>query len=172
MPAPVGDVSDAAAIAQTIVNLIESARSSIVVQMHLFAGNGETEKLPRAPTRFRTRSPVASWLADRRRRSPDLDIVVLLDTQTIDDPRYAQKKRGPFVRDVLTAAGITVLHANLFKTTFDPKRKFPRSARLHDGRYRDVEPVAYGPHSSAGRPDTTSRTAARTSSSTTARGRR
>ena len=142
--APVGYVADAAAIAQTIFDLIESARSSIVLQMYMFAGNGETEMLLEQPDAFPYAHAVAGWLVDKKQRSPELDIVVVLDTQTIDDPRYTRRKEGPFARDVLAEAGITVLHANLFGTTFDRARRFPRSARLHDGRYRDVDAGVYG----------------------------
>ncbi len=55
-----------------------------------------------------------------------------------------RNRRGSLVREVLAAAGIAVLHANLFATTFDRSRRWPRGARLHDGRYRDVAPAAYG----------------------------
>ena len=45
----VGYVADAAAIAQTLYDLIQSARSSIVLQMYMLAGNGETEMLHARP---------------------------------------------------------------------------------------------------------------------------
>ena len=142
--APVGYVADAAAIAQTIHDLIESARSSIVLQMYMFAGNGETEMLHARADAFPYAHTVAGWLIERRRRSPELDIVVILDTQTIDDPRYTRSKAVPFARHVLADAGITVLHANLFSTRFDARRRFPPGARLHDGRWRDVPAERYG----------------------------
>ncbi len=142
--APVGYVADAAAIAQTIHDLIASARRSIVLQMYMFAGNGETEMLRERPGAFAYAHTVAGWLVERKRRAPELDIVVVLDTQTIDDPRHTRRRHGPFARHVLAGAGITVLHANLFGTRFDPTRRFPRAARLHDGRYRDVPVARYG----------------------------
>lgn len=144
-PSPVSYVADAAAIAQTFRDLIEAARSSIVLQMYMFAGNGETEALrPRAGI-FPYARTVAGWLVARRERSPELDIVVLLDTQTLDDPRLTRNKAGPLTRQILERAGIPVLHANLFGTTFDRRRRFPPAARLHRGeRWRAVPEGAYG----------------------------
>lgn len=144
-PSYVGYVADAAAIAQTFRDLIEAARSSIVLQMYMFAGNGETEALrPRAGV-FPYARTVAEWLVARRQRSPELDIVVLLDTQTLDDPRLTRNKAGPLTRQILEGAGIPVLHANLFGTAFDRGRRFPPAARLHhDERWRAVPEEAYG----------------------------
>lgn len=145
LPSPVGYVADAAAIAQTFRDLIEAARSSIVLQMYMFAGNGETEALRRREGAFPYARTVAEWLVARRQRSPDLDIVVLLDTQTLDDPRLTRNKTGPLTRQILERAGIPVLHAHLFGNTFDPGRRFPPGARLHRGeRWRAVPEEAYG----------------------------
>ena len=144
-PSPVGYVADAAAIAQTFRDLIEAARSSIVLQMYMFAGNGETEALRRREGVFPYARTVAEWLVARRERSPDLDIVVVLDTQTLDDPRWTRNKAGPLTRQILADAGIPVLHANLFGTAFDHSRRFPPAARLHHGeRWRAVPEEAYG----------------------------
>jgi phosphatidylserine/phosphatidylglycerophosphate/cardiolipin synthase-like enzyme len=140
----VGYVADAAAIAQTCHDLIAAARRSIVLQMYMFAGNGETEALRRLDGAFPYAHTVAGWLVDKKRRAPGVDIVVVLDTQTIDQPRLTRNRTGPLARDVLAAAGITVLHANLFATTFDPRRRLPPAARLHAGRYHAVAPAAYG----------------------------
>jgi phosphatidylserine/phosphatidylglycerophosphate/cardiolipin synthase-like enzyme len=142
--AEVAYVANAAAIAQAIHDLIAAARSSIVLQMYMFAGNGETEALRRLDGAFPYAHTVAGWLVAKKRRDPGVDIVVVLDTQTIDQPRLTRNRRGPLARDVMAAAGITVLHANLFGTTFDPRRRFPASARLHDGRHTAVSPEAYG----------------------------
>jgi phosphatidylserine/phosphatidylglycerophosphate/cardiolipin synthase-like enzyme len=141
----VGYVADAAAIAQTVRDLIEAARSSIVLQMYMFAGNGETEALCRREGAFPYARTVAEWLVARRQRSPELDIVVVLDTQTLDDARWTRNKAGPLTRQILADAGIPVLHANLFGTAFDPARRFPPAARLHRGeRWRAVPADAYG----------------------------
>jgi phosphatidylserine/phosphatidylglycerophosphate/cardiolipin synthase-like enzyme len=143
--APVGYVADAAAIAQTFRDLIEAARSSIVLQMYMFAGNGETEALRRREGVFPYARTIAGWLVARRARSPELDIVVLLDTQTLDDPRFTRNQAGPLTRQLLVAAGIPVLHANLFGNTYDRRRRFPPGARLHHGeRWRGVPEDAYG----------------------------
>jgi len=147
-PSPVshvGYVADAAAIAQTFRDLIEAARSSIVLQMYMFAGNGETEALRRREGIFPYARTVAEWLVARRERSPELDIVVVLDTQTLDDPRLTRNKAGPLTRQILAHAGIPVLHANLFGTAFDRGRRFPSAARLHhDERWRAVPEEGYG----------------------------
>jgi phosphatidylserine/phosphatidylglycerophosphate/cardiolipin synthase-like enzyme len=144
-PAPVGYVADAAAIAQTFRDLIEAARSSIVLQMYMFAGNGETEALRRREGVFPYARTLADWLVARRQRSPELDIVVVLDTQTLDDPRLTRNKTGPLTRQLLERAGIPVLHANLFGTAFDQGRRFPPAARLHRGdRWRAVAADVYG----------------------------
>jgi phosphatidylserine/phosphatidylglycerophosphate/cardiolipin synthase-like enzyme len=144
-PSPVGYVADAAAIAQTFRDLIEAARSSIVLQMYMFAGNGETEALRRREGVFPYARTVAEWLVARRERSPELDIVVVLDTQTLDDARWTRNKAGPLTRQLLERAGIPVLHANLFGTAFDRSRRFPPAARLHHGeRWRAVPEEAYG----------------------------
>jgi phosphatidylserine/phosphatidylglycerophosphate/cardiolipin synthase-like enzyme len=142
-PSPVAYVSDPAAIAQTLYDLIESARSSIVLQMYLFCGNGETEALRARPNIFPYAHTVADWLVDRRRRSPEIDIVVLLDTQTLDDPGLTRRKSGPLARQVIEDAGIPVLSANLFRNTFNRARRFPPVSQLHDGRYRAVPPASY-----------------------------
>lgn len=144
-PSPAGYVADAAAIAQTFRDLIEAAQSSIVLQMYMFAGNGETEALRRREGAFPYARTVADWLVARRRRSPGLDIVVLLDTQTLDDPRLTRNRTAPLTRQILEQAGIPVLHANLFGTTFDRGRGFPPAARLHQGeRWRAVPADGYG----------------------------
>jgi phosphatidylserine/phosphatidylglycerophosphate/cardiolipin synthase-like enzyme len=143
--AGVGYVADAAAIAQTFHDLIEAAQSSIVLQMYMFAGNGETEALRRREGIFPYARTICDWLVARRERSPELDIVVVLDTQTLDDPRWTRNKDGPLTRQRLARAGIPVLHANLFGTAFERRRRFPPAARLHHGeRWRAVPEDAYG----------------------------
>jgi phosphatidylserine/phosphatidylglycerophosphate/cardiolipin synthase-like enzyme len=148
LPSPVSCVAyvaDAAAIAQTFRDLIEAARSSIVLQMYMFAGNGETEALRRREGVFPYARTIAEWLVARRERSPELDIVVVLDTQTLDDARLTRNRTGPLTRHILERAGIPVLHANLFGTAFDRSRRFPPAAGLHrDERWRAVPEQAYG----------------------------
>lgn len=142
---PIGYVADGAAIAQVIRDLIEGARSSIVLQMYMFAGNGETEMLRRRDGVFPYAHTVARWLIERSARSPELAIAVVLDTQTIDDAAFTRNGAGaPLARELLAAAGIPVLHANLFGTRFDAARRFPPGARLHDGRWREVPAGAFG----------------------------
>lgn len=140
---PVAYVADAAAIAQTVRDLIEAARSSIVLQMYMFAGNGETEMLHRREGCFAYAHTVARWLVERRARSPELAIAVVLDTQTIDRVELTRNREGVLAREVLERAGIPTLHANLFGTVFDATRRFPTGARFHD-HWRDVDPTAFG----------------------------
>lgn len=146
-PSPLAYVADAAAIAQAFRDLIEAARSSIVLQMYMFAGNGETEMLRRREGAFPYAHTVARWLIERRARSPELEIAVVLDTQTLDDARLTRNGAGagaPLARELLARAGIPVLHANLFGTRFDAARRFPPGARFHDGRWRGVPADAFG----------------------------
>ncbi len=138
---PAAYVGDAATILQTIHDLIFAAKSSIVLQMYMFAGNGETEMLQRREGAFPYARLVADWLIERR---DELDIVVVLDTQTIDRVELTRNRSGVLTRERLAAAGITVLHANLFGTRFDSARRFPPGARLHDGRYRATGAASYG----------------------------
>lgn len=138
---PAAYVDDAATILQTIHDLIFAARSSIVLQMYMFAGNGETEMLQRREGAFPYARIVADWLIER---AIDVDIVVVLDTQTIDQVELTRNRTGTLTRERLAAAGIPVLHANLFGTKFDAARRFPPGSRLHDGRYRATDEVSYG----------------------------
>ena len=133
-------ITDPAAIAQTFHNLIESAQRQIIFQMYLFAGNGELETLQPKDGAFPWARLFADWLIARRKRSPDLTIAVLLDTQTPDDPRLTRLGRGPLARHVLEEAGIPVLNANLFDNTFNRARRFPAAARFHEKRRHSVAP--------------------------------
>lgn len=109
--------------------LIDAARESIVLQMYLFAADGhliDLDPRPGAPPHART---IAGWLIDRRRRDPDLPIVLVLDTNTPDDPARVRVP-GDLVRHELARAGVIVLNANLFGTRFDRRRRFPSAARF------------------------------------------
>lgn len=130
--APVAYVDDAAALAQTVHDLIAHARRSIVVQMYLFAANDELQLIQPVAGAFPYSHTVAGWLIEKKQSCPDVDVVVLLDTQTPDDAARSNKPGGPLTRHTLEAAGIWVLNANLFHTRFDSRRRFPPSARFHD----------------------------------------
>jgi len=131
MSSRVAYVSDPAAIAQTLFDLIDAAAESVVFQMYLFAGNHDLCLLRPREGIF----PWADLLADRliakKRRSPGVEIVALLDTQTPDNAALTRKGKRPLVRHRLEEAGIAVLNSNLFVTRFDPRRRFPRAARFH-----------------------------------------
>lgn len=131
MTSQVAYVADPAALAQTLFDLIDAAEESVVLQMYLFAGNHDLNLLLPRPGIF----PWAELLADRliakKQRSPGVEVVVILDTQTPDDARLTRKKVRPLVRHRLEEAGIPVLNANLWGTRFNPRRRFPPAAGFH-----------------------------------------
>ena len=108
--------------------LIEAADEQIVLQMYLFAANGQLELLLPRSAAPEHAALVASWLIEKRRRCPKLPIVAILDSNTPADPRHTRRRDTP-LRGVLEQAGIDVLHANLFDNRFDSRRRrlSPRS---------------------------------------------
>ncbi|MDP2343577.1 MAG: hypothetical protein Q8O67_21640 [Deltaproteobacteria bacterium] len=128
---PCAYVDDPAAIAQTLHDLIDQAQRSVVIQMYSFAGNDELRLIQPVAGSFPYTRTVADWLIAKRQRSPDVDVVVLLDTQTPDEVARSNKRTGALTRHLLEEAGIPVLNANLFGTQFNERRRFPASARFH-----------------------------------------
>lgn len=130
MTARAAYIRDAAGVLDAMGELIDVARSSIVLQMYLFAANGQLSLvLPRAGAAAHA-DLVADWLIAKRRRFPALPIAVVLDSNTPDDPaRVVTPSRlvGQRLRD----AGIAVLTANLFHNRFDRSRRFPPACGLH-----------------------------------------
>lgn len=123
-------LSDRHAILSAFRDAIEAAEQAIVLQMYLFARNGEqTLLLPRENV-FPYAQTVAEWLIEKRRRCPDLPIVVVLDSNTPENGAKTRKK-GTLLREVLVQHGITVLCANLFSTTFDRGRHFLNAKNFH-----------------------------------------
>lgn len=124
-------IGDPGGVLATFRELIFAAQDTILLQMYLFARNGDqTLLLPRAGA-FPYADTVAGWLIERRRASPQLAIVVLLDSNTPADPRLT-RRRGPLVREDLERAGIPVLCANLFGARFDPRpRRLLGRMNLH-----------------------------------------
>ena len=139
--ADVAYFSEPEARARALAELVEAARDSIVLQMYLLAASDELITLKARPGLEGWARTFAGWLVDKRRRCPEVSIVVLLDTQTPDDPQLTRGKRGPLTRHILEEAGITVLNANLFETTFDGReRSFLPGAGFHRGGWREPHP--------------------------------
>ena len=123
-------VRDARGVRDAMIALIEQAERSIVLQMYLFAANGHLSLVrPRAEA-ARHAGVVADALIARQRRSPAMPIVVVLDSNTPDDPALVVTP-STLIAARLREAGVVVLTANLFHNRFDRGRWFPVAARLH-----------------------------------------
>jgi phosphatidylserine/phosphatidylglycerophosphate/cardiolipin synthase-like enzyme len=123
-------VRDARGVRDAMIALIGQAERSIVLQMYLFAANGHLSLVqPRADA-----APHAAVVADaliaRQRRSPAMPIVVVLDSNTPDDPARVVTP-STLIAARLREAGVVVLTANLFHNRFDRARRLPAAARLH-----------------------------------------
>ena len=136
-------VAGSAALLESLLAAVESARHSVVLQMYLLAGNHDLVLLtPRAGIEAWAERLVRG-LIEKKRRDPHVEVVVLLDTQTPDDASRTRKGRRPLARHLLEEAGIPVLNANLFGSDFDPRRRFPPAARFHAGAWREVGQDGY-----------------------------
>lgn len=124
-------VSTAHKRARVLKHLIGCARTNIILQMYLFAASGELRTLRPVPG-FPWAKTVADWLIAKKRRHPAVEIIVVLDTQTIEDASRTHKRHAPLTRHRLESAGIIVLNASLAKTAFNRKRTFPQGSRLHE----------------------------------------
>lgn len=130
----VGDPDEALA---ALRELIEVAERSIVLQMYLFAANGDLTLLRPRPNAFAYADTVAGWLIEKKRARPDVDVVVLLDTNTPANPALT-RRRGVPVRRRLREAGVVVLNACLFGTRFDPRRRALPAMNFHLDWRRDA----------------------------------
>ncbi len=130
--------------AEALREMIQSARHSICLQMYLLAANEELITLrPRAGMRPWART-FAGWLIEKKQSSPEVAIVVVLDTQTPDDAARTRGGRAPLTRHLLEEAGIVVLNANLFQTRFEPGAyRFVRGARFHERGWRETPQVRW-----------------------------
>lgn len=123
-------LAGAEAVTREMCALIDAARAQIVLQMYLFARNGELEVLlPRAGAPAHA-AVVAERLLAKRRDAPEVEIAVVLDTNTPSEPGRTRAGRVP-LRGELAAAGIPVLHANLFENQFARARSLLPSRNLH-----------------------------------------
>jgi phosphatidylserine/phosphatidylglycerophosphate/cardiolipin synthase-like enzyme len=127
--APVAYAEGAAAVFRTLLDVIKSARRSLVVQMYLFAGNDELSFIQPQHGAFPYAQRMADALIAQRQRG--VDVVVVVDSQTPDDVRRGNA-RGPLTRHRLRAAGVVVLNACLWRTRFNRARRFPPAARFHE----------------------------------------
>jgi len=127
---PVAYAGDPHTLQQTLYELIAMAEESILLQMYLFASDGHLSLVRPRPGSFPHAEVVAGWLLEKRQRSPEVTIAVLLDSNTPDDPRRVQRP-GPLVRHRLEEAGVAVLNANLFRTRFDRASVFPPAKAFH-----------------------------------------
>jgi phosphatidylserine/phosphatidylglycerophosphate/cardiolipin synthase-like enzyme len=122
MSTGVAYLGDSRALLGACRDLIEAAEHSIVLQMYLFASDGDqTTLVPRGGT-FPYADTVAGWLIEKKRRRPGVEIAVIVDSNTPADPRLTRRK-GELPRQRMARAGIPVLTANLFGTRFDPRRR-------------------------------------------------
>ena len=124
-------VRDAAGVLAAIGELIDAAEASIVLQMYLFAANGQLALVQPRDGAAAHAGVVCDWLIDKRRRHPAMPIVVVLDSNTPDDPARVIDGSAPLVSQRLRDAGIAVVVANLFHNRFDAERGFPPSCRFH-----------------------------------------
>jgi phosphatidylserine/phosphatidylglycerophosphate/cardiolipin synthase-like enzyme len=123
-------VGDPHGVLAACLDLIRAAEESLVLQMYLFAENGDqTLLLPREGA-FPYAALVADRLIEKKRGRPDLPMVVVLDSNTPADSALTRRK-GRLVRERLEAAGIAVLVANLFGARFDPRRRLHPAMNLH-----------------------------------------
>lgn len=123
-------IGDSHGILAACRDLIDAAESCIVLQMYLFAQNGDQTLLLPRPGAFPYAETVAGWLIEKKRQRPELPIVVLLDSNTPADPRLT-RRRGTLIRQRLRAAGILVLSANLFHARFDRRRRLLPRMNFH-----------------------------------------
>ncbi|MBM7113688.1 phospholipase D-like domain-containing protein [Archangium primigenium] len=123
-------VGEPRGLLQRLHELIQMARESIVLQMYLFAADGHLSLLRPGHATFPLAGTVGGWLLEKRRREPHVLIVVLLDTNTPDDPTRVRLP-GELVRHQLERAGVLVLNANLFHTRFDARRTWLPGMDFH-----------------------------------------
>ncbi len=137
-PAQAAYVGEPRQLAQSLYELIQLARESIVLQMYLFAADGHLALLKPGRAPFPYAQMVADWLIEKRRREPHVQVAVVLDTNTPDDPRRVRQP-GDLVRHQLERAGVLVLNANLFHTRYDARRTLLPGMDFHR-RWRQLGP--------------------------------
>lgn len=130
MTSQLGYLGDRHAILSAVYQLITAAQQSIILQMYLFAASGDqTLLLPREGS-FPYAHTVARWLREKKQRDPQVIIVVILDTNTPDNPQRTRRK-GTLIRKQLQDDGVIVLHANLFQVEFARHRHLLPAMNFH-----------------------------------------
>ncbi|MFO0579338.1 MAG: phospholipase D-like domain-containing protein [Polyangia bacterium] len=123
-------VGDSQGILASFRALIDAAEQSIVLQMYLFAQNGDQTLLLPRPGAFAYAQTVADWLIEKKRANPAMPIVVILDSNTPANPRLT-RRRGVLIRQRLQEAGVIVLNACLFGARFDRRRRLVPQMNFH-----------------------------------------
>ncbi|WP_437969964.1 phospholipase D-like domain-containing protein [Sorangium sp. So ce260] len=123
-------IGDSHGILSACRDLIEAAERSIVLQMYLFAANGDQTTLLPRPGAFPYADTVADWLIAKKRAQPDVTVAVIIDSNTPANPALT-RRRGTPVRRRLADAGILVLNACLFGTRFDRRRRLLPRMNFH-----------------------------------------
>ncbi len=111
--------------------LIQKAEKNIILQMYLLSGSGELATLKPVENTFPWAHTVAKLLVEKKKNFPDINILVILDTQTIENPSRTYKKKYPLARHILEEGGISVISASLKETLYNEKRGFPAAAAFH-----------------------------------------
>lgn len=123
-------LGDRHAILSALRDLIEAAEQSIVLQMYLFAASGDQTLLLPRPESFPYAETVARWLVEKKRKQPAVEIVVILDSNTPDNPQRT-RSREVRIRILLEKNGIVILCANLFSATFDRRKRLHPAMNFH-----------------------------------------
>ncbi|WP_441287844.1 phospholipase D-like domain-containing protein [Sorangium sp. KYC3313] len=133
-------IGDSHGILSACRDLIEAAERSVVLQMYLFAANGDQTTLLPRPGAFPYADTVADWLIAKKRARPDVTVVVLLDSNTPANPALT-RRRGALVRRRLADAGVLVLNACLFGARFDRRRRLLPRMNFHLDHARVRVPI-------------------------------
>ena len=126
-----GYIEGTDAILAAMHALIDAARESLILQMNLFAGNGDQTLLLAREGARSDAAVVAGWLVAKKRAFPAMPIVAILDSNTPSDSRKT-RRQGKLVREMLVEAGVVVLTANLFGTRFDRGPHILRRKNFHE----------------------------------------
>lgn len=120
---------------RAIQHLISIAQESIIIQMYLFAGNGELQTLQFVDGLYPYVREISEWLIEKKKKFPDIKIIVLLDTQTIAD-RNKTHLKTKLTRERLEEEGIIVLNASLARTLHKKGWKLFPITRFHQNWIR------------------------------------
>ncbi len=123
-------LGDRHAILSALRDLIDAAEHSILLQMYLFAASGDQTLLLPRPDSFPYAETVAQWLVAKKQRHKNVSIVVILDSNTPENPELTRSGQVR-IRTLLAQSGIVVLCASLFGNHFDRRRRLHPAMNLH-----------------------------------------